>query len=64
MFSVTKINLFSMAVTPINKSNSSFCGLPSLFKRTFSSAYFLINPKIGIITILFKKISTALCDLT
>jgi hypothetical protein len=36
--------LFSMAVAPINKSNSSFWGFPRLFNRTFSSAYFFIEP--------------------
>lgn len=38
MLSVTKVNLFSTAVTPIKRSNSSFIGLPIFLSLTFSFA--------------------------
>ena len=60
--SVTKTNLFSLAVTPINKSNSSCIGFPIFLSLTFSLAYSFMQPKIGITESPFTNASTALCD--
>ena len=38
LLSVTKVSLFSTAVTPINRSNSSCIGFPILLSLTFSFA--------------------------